>query len=95
MVNPKPGEPTHVTIATTRPETMLGDTAVAVHPDPAAALKQAEKDLLQRLADAPAKEKPELQAQIDEVERRQREMLPQLEKLRDMALRRRHVGACR
>ncbi|MCA9234260.1 MAG: class I tRNA ligase family protein, partial [Planctomycetales bacterium] len=29
----KPGEPEFVTIATTRPETMLGDTAVAVHPD--------------------------------------------------------------
>ncbi len=85
VVDPKPGEPTHVTIATTRPETMLGDTAVAVHPDPAAALKQAENDLRQRLADAPAKEKPEIQAQIDEVERRQRKMLPQLEKLRDMA----------
>ena len=85
VVDPKPGEPTHVTIATTRPETMLGDTAVAVHPDPAAALEQAEADLRQRLADAPAKEKPDLQAQIDEVERRLREMLPQLEKLRDMA----------
>ena len=31
-----------VTIATTRPETMLGDTAVAVHPDPAAALDKVE-----------------------------------------------------
>ena len=39
------------------------------------------------MADAPAKEKPELQAQIDEVERRRREMLPQLETLRDMAQR--------
>ena len=38
VIDPRPGEPTHVTIATTRPETMLGDTAVAVHPDPAAAL---------------------------------------------------------
>ena len=85
VVDPKPGEPTHVTIATTRPETMLGDTAVAVHPDPAAALKQAENDLCRRLADAPAKDKPEIQAQIDEVERRQRKMLPQLEQLRDMA----------
>jgi valyl-tRNA synthetase len=27
------GELTHLTVATTRPETMLGDTAVAVHPD--------------------------------------------------------------
>ena len=25
--------PGHIEIATTRPETMLGDTAVAVHPD--------------------------------------------------------------
>jgi len=27
------GQDTHITIATTRPETMLGDTAVCVHPD--------------------------------------------------------------
>ena len=33
------------TVATTRPETMLGDTAVAVHPDPAAALDKAEREL--------------------------------------------------
>ena len=38
IVDPKPGEPTHVVVATTRPETMLGDTAVAVHPDPEEAL---------------------------------------------------------
>ena len=44
-----PGEPTHVTIATTRPETMLGDTAVAVHPDPAAALDKAEAELRAKL----------------------------------------------
>jgi valyl-tRNA synthetase len=86
VVNPKPGEPTHVTIATTRPETMLGDTAVAVHPDPAAALAQAEKELRERLVDAPAKEKPDIQAQIDAIEQRRREMLPKLEQLRDMAL---------
>jgi valyl-tRNA synthetase len=85
VVNPKPGEPTHVTIATTRPETMLGDTAVAVHPDPTAALAQAEKELRERLADAPAKEKPDIQAQLEAVEQRRREMLPQLEQLRDMA----------
>ncbi len=84
VVDPKPGEPTHITIATTRPETMLGDTAVAVHPDPAAALKQAENELRERLADAPAKEKPDIQKQIDEIERRRVEMLPRLEMLRDM-----------
>ena len=42
VIDPKPGEPQYVIIATTRPETMLGDTAVAVHPDPAAALDKAE-----------------------------------------------------
>ena len=39
----KAGWPESVTIATTRPETMLGDTAVAVHPDPAAALQKRRK----------------------------------------------------
>src|SRR5262245_59347074 len=29
IIDPKPGEPTHVHVATTQPETMLGDTAVA------------------------------------------------------------------
>jgi valyl-tRNA synthetase len=78
-------EPTHVEIATTRPETMLGDTAVAVHPDPAAALDAAEAELRERLEKAPAKEKEGIQAQIDEVQRRRNEMLPLLLKLRDMA----------
>jgi len=44
-----------VTIATTRPETMLGDTAVAVHPDPARALDRAEAELRQKLADSAGK----------------------------------------
>ena len=57
VIDPQPGEPTHVTIATTRPETMLGDTAVAVHPDPAKALDQAEAELKEKLAAAPAKER--------------------------------------
>ncbi|MEZ6079537.1 MAG: class I tRNA ligase family protein [Pirellulaceae bacterium] len=43
VIDPAPGEPKLVTIATTRPETMLGDTAVAVHPDPAAALDACER----------------------------------------------------
>jgi valyl-tRNA synthetase len=32
---PLAGEPGHIIVATTRPETMLGDTAVAVHPEDA------------------------------------------------------------
>jgi valyl-tRNA synthetase len=79
------GEPTFVEIATTRPETMLGDTAVAVHPDPAGALDKAEVELRERLDKAPAKEKDGIQAQIDNVQKRRTEMLPLLLKLRDMA----------
>ena len=45
VIDPRPGEPDHVTIATTRPETMLGDTAVAVHPDPAGAFDEADGEL--------------------------------------------------
>ena len=86
VVDPKPGEPTHITIATTRPETMLGDAAVAVHPDPAAALRKAEKELQRRLAEVSAKDKPDIQKQLDEIERRREKMLPGLEILRDMAL---------
>ncbi|MCC6126058.1 MAG: valine--tRNA ligase [Pirellulales bacterium] len=89
--NPLPGEPTHVTVATTRPETMLGDTAVAVHPDPAAALEKAEAELIERLAASQAKDKPSLEEQIEEVRRRKREMLPLLLTLRDMALAGREV----
>ncbi|MCC6672877.1 MAG: valine--tRNA ligase [Planctomycetes bacterium] len=39
VIDPRPGEPTHVVVATTRPETMLGDTAIACHPEPAAAAR--------------------------------------------------------
>ncbi len=85
VIDPRPGEPTHVTIATTRPETMLGDTAVAVHPFPAQALSAAEVELTQRLAAAPEKIKADLQTELEEVRRRQRELLPELIRLRDMA----------
>ncbi|HEX7325480.1 MAG TPA: valine--tRNA ligase, partial [Rhodanobacteraceae bacterium] len=33
VIDPTPDAPDHVVIATTRPETMLGDVAVAVHPE--------------------------------------------------------------
>ncbi|MCA9121992.1 MAG: valine--tRNA ligase [Planctomycetaceae bacterium] len=85
VIDPKPGEPTHVTIATTRPETMLGDTAVAVHPDPEAALNKVEAELRDRLAATPAKDKSAVQLQIDNVVQRRAEVLPALRQLRDMA----------
>ena len=86
VIEPAPGEPEFVEIATTRPETMLGDTAVAVHPDPGAALDSAEAELRERLEKAPSKEKDAIQAQIDNIAARRTEMLPLLLKLRDMAL---------
>ncbi len=85
VIAPLPGEPTHVAIATTRPETMLGDTAVAVHPDPTQALARAEAETEEKLAAAPAREREPLSAQLDEIRRRRREVLPHLEQLRDMA----------
>lgn len=86
VIDPQPGEPEFVTIATTRPETMLGDTAVAVHPDPAKALDSIEAELKQKLKEAPGKEKPAVQEQLDQIVERRESMLPQLIKLRDMAL---------
>lgn len=85
VIDPKPGEPTHVVIATTRPETMLGDTAVAVHPDPAGALGKLESELRDKLSAASSKDKAELQKQLEALVQRRQDMLPQLEKLRDMA----------
>src|SRR5947208_7614476 len=70
VIDPQPGEPTHVTIATTRPETMLGDTAVAVHPNPAAALDKAERELRERLGASPAKDKADIEKQLDDLAER-------------------------
>ncbi len=85
VIDPQPGEPQHVVVATTRPETMLGDTAVAVHPDPAKALAVAAADLERRIAEAPQKEKAALQQQLDAIRDRQATRLAELETLRDMA----------
>ncbi len=86
VMDAQPGEPTHVTIATTRPETMLGDTAVAVHPDPARALDRFEAELRDKLAAASTKDQPSIQIQLDELAQRREQLLPQLERLRDMAV---------
>ena len=85
IIDPRPGEPIHVHIATTRPETMLGDTAVAVHPEPDRELDRTEAELRARLADASAKERPELEAALANIADRRRTHLPTLLKLRDMA----------
>ena len=86
VIDPQGDEPTHVTIATTRPETMLGDTAVAVHPDPAAALDTTESTLQAKLEAAPEKEKAAIEQQIEQLRQRRSDMLEGLIQLRDMAL---------
>ncbi|WP_404304647.1 valine--tRNA ligase [Neorhodopirellula lusitana] len=86
VIDPKPGEPKTIEIATTRPETMLGDTAVAVHPDPESAFDQVAAELKEKLAGASEKEKPLLEAQLEALDQRRADMLPLLIQLRDMAL---------
>ena len=85
IIDPKPGEPRFVTVATTRPETMLGDTAVACHPDPAAGLDREAALLKERMAAASKKERAEMEKEIEQIEARKTGLLPHLLKLRDMA----------
>ncbi len=85
VIDPRPGEPTYVTVATTRPETMLGDTAVACHPDPAGELDRLSLLLPERIKGAPKKEKPLLEKELEEIQSRKKELLPLLLKLKAMA----------
>lgn len=85
VIDPKPGEPEHVIIATTRPETMLGDTAVAVHPDPEAFFNTEEAKLRESLAGASAKERAELARKLEALTQRRESHLAGLIVLRDMA----------
>ena len=79
------GEPTHVLVATTRPETMLGDTAVAVHPDPASALAAAIAAQQRKVAEAPAKEKAAAQQELERLQQRETNVLPTLVAIAAMA----------
>ncbi|MEC8474423.1 MAG: valine--tRNA ligase, partial [Planctomycetota bacterium] len=86
VIDPKPGEPDRVEVATTRPETMLGDTAVAVHPAPERALETIEQALRDRLKEAGDSEQKEINSQLEQLAERKEAMLPALKQLRDMAL---------
>jgi valyl-tRNA synthetase len=85
VIDPQAGEPASVTVATTRPETLLGDTAVAVHPDPAAALDAAAAALRAKRAEVSAKEHAAIDAQIEDLAARRRDLLPTLVTLAAMA----------
>ncbi len=85
VIDPEPGEPTHVVVATTRPETMLGDTAVACHPNPPAALDRAIERLEARAGRAPQRERPALQEQLAGLRQRRQTHLHRLVRLAEMA----------
>ena len=85
VIDPAPGEPTHVVVATTRPETMLGDTAVACHPDPQGALDRAVERLAARAARAPRRERPALDEQLARLRRRRDTDRDGLVRLAEMA----------
>jgi valyl-tRNA synthetase len=85
VINPRPGEPTHVEVATTRPETMLGDTAVAVHPDPERALDAKIAEAKAKLEVVADKERPAAEDALTTLEQRKADKLAELKTLRDMA----------
>ncbi len=85
IVNPKPGEPEFVIVATTRPETMLGDTAVACHPDPAGALNGQIESLKERISHSSEKESDILEQELQRLKERKKSHLADLEKFVEMA----------
>ncbi len=85
IINPKPGEPEFVTVATTRPETMLGDTAVACHPNPTKALQRQIDKVKEKLKSAGQKERPTVEAELAQLEERVQTHLPRLEQFAAMA----------
>ena len=85
IIDPQLSEPKFVVVATTRPETMLGDTAVAVHPEPAKALDKIVSELHEKLAKAKESEKAAISAELEALTERREGMLLKLELLRDMA----------
>ncbi len=85
IIDPEPGEPEYVVVATTRPETMLGDTAVACHPDPERELTQLIAQTREKLLSAPKRELKELEEELDRLINRRETHLPQLLRLAEMA----------
>jgi valyl-tRNA synthetase len=85
VIDPQPGEPQHVLVATTRPETMLGDTAVACHPDPAGALAAALAAAQEKLRAASKRDAPEAEAEIERLTERRSTHLALLQTVARMA----------
>jgi valyl-tRNA synthetase len=74
-----------VVVATTRPETMLGDTAVACHPEPSSELARRIDQQRQKAAAAPAAARAEAEAELERLQERLRTGAEALEQLAAMA----------
>ncbi|MEE8410669.1 MAG: valine--tRNA ligase, partial [Myxococcota bacterium] len=85
VIEPKAGEPKYIVVATTRPETMLGDTAVACYPDPVAALAARIDEQRKKVSEAAAKDEEAERAELERLEERKKTHLPGLELLVSMA----------
>ena len=85
IIDPKPGEPEFLSVATTRPETMLGDTAIACHPDPTGALEAKITDQRRKLAEAADRDRGAAQVELDRLVARRESHLAGLEQLSAMA----------
>ena len=85
VINPEPGDPEYVVVATTRPETMLGDTAAACHPDPEGELEKLILQTREKLLSAPKRDRTELEEELERLEKRRETNLPQLVRLAEMA----------
>jgi len=101
VIEPKSDEPRFVVVATTRPETMFGDVAVAVHPDPAGALAKAREKLERQLSDLKLNQAEtaanvaiaeKLAADIVAIDQRVIDSLAELETLTRMAKDGRHIN---
>ena len=85
VIDPQKGEPKWISIATTRPETLLGDTAVAVHPEPAKAIEKLEAELQQKRNAATPKDIEAIDLELEQLALRRESLLPNLEKISRMA----------
>ncbi len=85
VIDQKPGEPSHITVATTRPETMLGDTAVACVSEPGKALDKLIALAIEKAAEAPAKDKEAAEAAVMTLRDRKESHLELLETIEAMA----------
>ncbi|MEK6270225.1 MAG: valine--tRNA ligase [Planctomycetales bacterium] len=85
VVEPQEGEPEWISLATTRPETLLGDTAVAVHPEPAEAIERLEADLKIKRKEALPKDIEAIDLELEQLAHRRESILPGLIKISQMA----------